>query len=81
MDGRTSDTAATTTAYVKIHDNQIVAHGNFGIGLAWGFGLGLKGGGGGSGGGGGRHAASAAAGAGIRVGRLDPNMGATGKPL
>ena len=36
MDGRTSDTAATTTAYVKIHDNQVVAHGSFGIGLLTG---------------------------------------------
>ena len=36
MDGSATNTAATATAYVKIHDNQIVAHSNFGIGLAAG---------------------------------------------
>ena len=41
MDGRTvdntsPDTAATATAFVKIHDNQIVGHSNYGIGLAAG---------------------------------------------
>ena len=36
MDGNADDTAATATAFVKIHDNQIVAHANFGIGLAAG---------------------------------------------
>ena len=36
MDGSAADTAATATAFVNIYNNQIVAHANFGIGLAAG---------------------------------------------
>jgi hypothetical protein len=36
MDGNAANTAETATAYVKIYNNQIVAHSNFGIGLAAG---------------------------------------------
>lgn len=36
MDGRATDTVKTATAFVKIHDNQVVGHANFGIGLAAG---------------------------------------------
>lgn len=36
MDGRASDLMSTATAYVQIHDNQVVNHSNFGIGIAVG---------------------------------------------
>ena len=36
MDGSAADTAATATAFFNIYNNQIVAHANFGIGLAAG---------------------------------------------